>query len=55
MARYPHLEVVHLPAGHSVNIEAAGAFNAAVQQFLAKRSPGLPSAGATTVGPASPG
>ncbi len=34
IARHPHLEVVHLGAGHSVNIEAAAQFNDAVKRFL---------------------
>ncbi len=33
---HPHIEVVDLPAGHSVNIEAHEQFDAAVRTFLAK-------------------
>ena len=33
--RYPDLEVVDLEGGHSVNIEAASEFDAAVLKFLA--------------------
>ena len=33
-ARYPTVDVVDMPGGHSVNIEAADAFNTAVVEFL---------------------
>lgn len=33
-ARMPHLEVVELPGGHAVNVDAAAAFNAAALDFL---------------------
>ena len=32
--RYPHLQIAELQGGHSVNIEAAAAFNDAVLKFL---------------------
>lgn len=32
--RYPHLRVENLAGGHSVNIEAADAFNQVVLEFL---------------------
>ena len=35
-ARYPALEVVDLEGGHSVNIEAAADFNAALLEFLGR-------------------
>ena len=35
-ARYPDLEVVDMAGGHSVNIEAAAEFDAAVLAFLAR-------------------
>ena len=34
VASYPALDVLHLDGGHSVNIEAAEGFDAAVQQFI---------------------
>lgn len=38
-ARYPDLNIAHLPGGHSVNIEAAQQFNDAVKTFLNEQLP----------------
>lgn len=34
----PNLEIVEIPVGHAVNIEAAPAFNAAVTDFIARQA-----------------